>query len=113
MAQNKKQLQVATITACILIAAVIVYITTESFSTAIGNALAFILGIIILWSLFAKSERNLKRYQDQIFTQYECMQQLNALLCPRVPFPATRGHRGSPDFLLTIYQHIITEQPKL
>lgn len=94
-----------------------VFVLIYSVSALNWNALALAISVsailICVYYVIGKLQRNIFRWQDNQFAQYECRQQLLQFIQPQRPFPATRGYRGSPDFLLEVYARIKALKPEV
>lgn len=60
----------------------------------------------------ADINKNAEKTAFNEFRQHVALDTLQQLLKFDLPLPATRGWAASPDFLLHLYQHIITHRPK-
>jgi predicted O-methyltransferase YrrM len=94
-----------------LMLAVVVAITAASVSLALAVGLGVAGLALLMKELSDEVVTRVAHAQDAIFAQQECREQLNQLLCPVEPLPTTRGYRGSPDFLLEVYQRIRSHRP--
>lgn len=81
---------------------------SAGMALGLGLALLLLLGKLLI----DESVDRVVSAQDDLFAQYESREQLNQLLQPRHPLPTTRGHRGSPDFLLEIQERITATRPE-
>ncbi len=82
-------------------------------SLGLAVAFAFAALALICIQMIAKAQRLNVRAQDNLFHQSECLRQLNAMIKPPIPLPATRGYAAAPDFLLHLYKRILNEKPKV
>ena len=92
-----------------LIVAILSQYTSLAVTVGVGLALVIIAFKSMLDAVLARTARQ----QDNVFTQYECLQQLYQYIKPVQPFPTTRSFRGSPDFLLEVYQRIMRHTPRV
>ena len=76
-------------------------------------ALSVLFATLIITTQIGILEKSLKKHQDNLFRQSECRSILESRLNLEHPLPTTRGYRGSPDFLLQVYEQIFELRPKV
>jgi predicted O-methyltransferase YrrM len=106
---SKKSWSNAWLSALALAVIVAVVATWLSPGLAIGVGVGGL--AILMKALSDEVVSRVAHAQDVVFAQQECRQQLEQLLHPVEPLPTTRGYRGSPDFLLEIFQRIRSQRP--
>lgn len=113
MARRNRQVPVGLAVLYAVGTAFVVAILSEYLSLAVGVAVGLALVILACKDMLDAVLARIARQQDNLFTQHECLQQLYQYIKPVQPFPATRLFRGSPDFLLDVYQRILRHKPRV
>jgi predicted O-methyltransferase YrrM len=112
---SKDNRQVSTRTAALYAVgiALLVIVLSRYVSTGVGVGAGLALAVAAFKNLLDEALDRTARQQDNLFTQYECLKQLEHYVKPITPFPTTRGYRGSPDFLLELYRRVMRHQPRV
>jgi predicted O-methyltransferase YrrM len=93
--------------------ALAVIVLSATVGPAVGTGVGLALVVVAFKVLIDDAMARRVSHLDNLFTQYECLEQLYRHIQPVEPFPSTRSYRGSPDFLLEIYQRITRHRPRV
>lgn len=113
MAKRDKRIRTETVALYAGGTTIAVWLPARFGSEGVALAAGFALSILAVKAMLDEALQASARQRDNLFTQYECLQQLYLYLKPVQPLPTTRSYRGSPDFLLELYQRIMRHRPQV
>jgi len=79
----------------------------------VAIALGITLSFLLITLAIKRSVRVIKKYQDNIFDQFQAYHRLHKILDPVKPLPDMRRYAGSPDFLCWVNMLIEEQSPEV